>query len=140
VDPLILSEKLESLRRCVQRIEEKRAESAEALRRDPDRQDILGLNLTRAIQLCVDIASHVLTETEQAAPQSMGEAFDLLAAEGVISDTLRKRMRAAVGFRNIAIHSYQAIDWDIVHAITHDGLEDFRSFAACIAPMIGESD
>jgi len=136
VDPLILAEKLEALRRCVKRVEDKRASSAEALRKDVDRQDILSLNLTRAVQLCVDIASHVLTDTERPPPQTMGEAFELLAAEGIISVALSKRMRAAVGFRNVAIHSYDAINWDIVHAITHDGLEDFRSFAAGIASML----
>ena len=72
----------------------------------------------------------------QPAPQTMGETFDLLAAEGVISAALCKRMRGAVGFRNIAVHSYQAIDWDIVHAITHEGMDDFREFAAAIGAQL----
>ena len=139
MDPVILAEKLESLRRCVERVETKRPASAKALRENADLQDILTLNLTRAVQLCVDIASHVLTDTKRAAPETMGEAFDLLAAEGVISDSLRARMRAAVGFRNVAVHSYQAIDWDIVHAIAQDGVVDFRSFAAAVASLLPES-
>ena len=49
MDSLILAEKLESLRRCVRRLEEKRAASAEALAEDPDRQDILSLNISRAV-------------------------------------------------------------------------------------------
>lgn len=136
MDPLILSEKIEALRRCVRRIEDRRVESAQALHQDPDRQDILSLNITRAVQLCVDMATHVLADTSQPAPQTMGEAFELLAAEGVISDTLRARMRAAVGFRNVAVHAYQAIDWDIVHAISHEGLEDFREYAAAMARLL----
>jgi uncharacterized protein YutE (UPF0331/DUF86 family) len=136
MDPLILAEKLESLRRCVARIEDRRADSAEALRHDIDRQDILSLNLTRAVQLCVDMAVHVLSDTEQPPPQTMGEAFDQLAAERLITPELAKRMRAAVGFRNVAVHSYQAIDWDIVHAITHRGLEDFRRFAASLGNLL----
>jgi uncharacterized protein YutE (UPF0331/DUF86 family) len=132
VDRIVLDEKLESLRRCVARIETARAPSAEALRTDVDRQDILSLNLTRAVQLCVDIASRILSRSERAAPQSMGEAFDLLVADGVIPADLGRRMRAAVGFRNIAIHAYRKIEWDIVHAITHEGVEDFRRFAACV--------
>lgn len=136
MDPLILAEKLESLRRCVFRIEERRAESAEALRQDIDRQDILSLNLTRAVQLCVDAAVHVLVDREQPPPQTMGEAFDQLAAERLISPELAKRMRAAVGFRNIAVHTYQTIDWDIVHHISHRGLEDFRQFAASLAKLL----
>ena len=108
MDPVILAEKLEALRWCVRRIEERRAASANALREDLDRQDILSVNLTRAVQLCVDMAAHVLSDTSQPAPQTMGEAFDLLCAEGIIDAGLRDRMRAAVGFRNVAVHSYQA--------------------------------
>lgn len=136
MDPLILGEKVEALRHCVQRVEAKRVESPDLLRADPDRQDIISLNLTRAVQLCVDMAAHVLADTEQPAPQTMAEAFDLLAAEGLIDDSLAARMRSAVGFRNVAVHSYQAIDWDIVHAITYDGLEDFRAFASRMAVLI----
>lgn len=136
MDPLILTEKIESLRRCVERVESRRAESSEQLRVDPDRQDIVSLNLTRAVQLCVDMATHVLVDTAQPAPQTMAEAFDLLAAEGVIEADLAARMRGAVGFRNVAVHSYQAIDWEIVHRITHEGLEDFRAFASRMADRI----
>ena len=138
MDPLILSGKLESLRRCISRIEQRRADSADALRQDIDRQDILNLNLTRAVQLCVDMAVHVLSDREQPPPLTMGEAFDQLAAERLITPNLAKRMRAAVGFRNVAVHRYQAIDWDIVHNITHRGLEDFRQFAASLASLLPE--
>jgi len=136
MDRLIVAEKLESLRRCVQRIEERRVATVDALRADPDRQDVLSLNITRAVQLCVDLAAHVLSDTKQPAPQTMGETFDLLAAEGVIPATLCKRMRGAVGFRDIAVHSYQAIGWDIVHTITHEGMDDFRQFAAAIGAQL----
>lgn len=138
MDSLILSEKLEALRRCIERIESRRTDTAEALRRDADRQDILSLNLTRAVQLCVDMAVHVLSDTEQPAPQTMGEAFDLLAAEGAIPASIADRMRSAVGFRNIAVHNYQAVDWDIVHAIAHEGLEDFRHFARHMANLLDD--
>lgn len=136
MDSIILSEKLEALRRCIERIESRRTATADTLRQDVDRQDILSLNLTRAVQLCVDMAIHVLSDTEQPAPQTMGEAFDLLAEEGAIPTSLAACMRAAVGFRNIAVHNYQAVDWDIVHAITHEGLEDFRDFARHMAALI----
>lgn len=136
MDPLILSSKLEALRRCVKRIEERRARSADELRASVDLQDIVSVNITRAVQLCVDVAAHVLADSDQPAPQTMGDAFDGLVAAGVITGELGKRLRGAVGFRNIAVHSYQAIDWDIVHAITYDGIEDFRQFAAAVARCI----
>lgn len=130
MDRLILNEKLESLRRCVQRIKDKRTQSAEALANDADRQDIITLNLTRAVQLCVDIAAHLISESRQPAPQTMADSFDHLARLGCISTDLAHRMQSAVGFRNIAIHQYQSIDWQIVHHITHERLGDFREFAS----------
>ena len=59
MDRVILTEKLESLRRCLQRIEAKTPGDVESLRGDPDLQDIVVLNLTRAVQVCVDIGSLV---------------------------------------------------------------------------------
>jgi len=47
MDSVVVAEKLESLRRCIQRIEERRTPTADALRSDTDRQDILSVNLTR---------------------------------------------------------------------------------------------
>lgn len=136
MDSVILAEKLEALRKCVRRLEEKRASSADELREDIDRQDILTLNLTRAVQLCVDMATHVLAATEEPAPATMGESFDGLLRLDLIDRELCERLQAAVGFRNVAIHNYQKIDWDIVHAITWQHLDDFRRFAQAVSTQI----
>ena len=138
MDPVVLAEKLEALRRCLARIESRRAQSAAALQQDADRQDIIALNLTRAVQLCVDMAMHVLVDTEQPAPRTMAESFEGLRAEGLIPADLAERMRRAVGFRNVAVHSYQAIDWAIVHTITHEGIDDFEAFARALAEHLDD--
>lgn len=57
MDTVVLVEKLESLRRCIRRIEAKKPDNADQLKQDIDLQDILVLNLTRAILLSVDIGS-----------------------------------------------------------------------------------
>ena len=59
MDNELIEQKLESLRRCLQRIQEKCPSSAEVLTRDIDLQDIVSINLTRAIQLCVDIGEEL---------------------------------------------------------------------------------
>jgi uncharacterized protein YutE (UPF0331/DUF86 family) len=40
-----------------------------------------------------------------------------------------ERMTKAVGFRNTALHAYQAIDWEIVFRIATEHLDDFRAFS-----------
>jgi len=132
VDGLIVAEKIEALRRCVRRIEDRRATTAAELRQDVDRQDILSLNLTRAVQLCVDIAAHVLSGTERQAPQTMGEAFALLAEDGRISAELARRLRAAVGFRNIAVHDYETLQLPIAIRIIETHLDEFLDYSSCL--------
>ena len=138
MDSVVVTEKLESLRRCIRRVEEKCPAKLEDLVSDPDLQDILVLNLTRAVQLCVDIGSHIISNSEQVAPQTMGEIFPALAQSGFISNTTSDKLRKAVGFRNIAVHNYQTISWEVVHAVSTHSLEDFKSFAKDVSQLLGE--
>jgi uncharacterized protein YutE (UPF0331/DUF86 family) len=138
MDRLILQEKLESLRRCIARVEAKRPSTLTQLESDPDLQDIIVLNLTRAVQVCVDIGTHILSTTDALAPRSMGEVFSALEKAGLISGATVDAMRRAVGFRNVAVHNYDVINWAIVHAISEHHLEDFRRFAREISASLAD--
>ena len=61
-----------------------------------------------------------------------GYTFDILAQAGILSVELAGRMKKAVGFRNLAIHNYDAINWVIVYAIARDRLTDFEDFAKAV--------
>lgn len=135
MDSRLIEEKLESLRRCLQRISLKCPADAETLAADLDAQDIVSLNLTRAVQLSVDVAAHLIASREIPAPDTMGQAFDALADAGLIPPSLSRRLKQAVGFRNLAVHDYGAIDWHIVHGICRHCLDDFREFAAAILKL-----
>lgn len=136
MDRELIAEKIESLRRCVRRFEKKRAKTVEALENDLDRQDILSVNLTRAVQLCVDAAAHLVAETDRPSSETMADAFEHLYQMDIISAPLAKRLEGAVGFRNVAIHAYRSIDWEIVHSITHERLDDFRQFARSVPAVL----
>ena len=136
MDAVILENKLDSLGRCIQRVEAKCPENAATLRDDPDLQDIVVLNLSRAVQLCVDIANHWLADSSQPPPATMGQSFDLLAREACIPDDLSERLKKSVGFRNIAVHNYEDLDWTIVHAVATRHLDDFRAFARALDAAI----
>ena len=136
MDRAVVEQKLESLRRCVLRIESKVPPTAEVLTADFDLQDIISLNLSRAVQLAVDIGAHLISELNLPAPDTMGQTFDLLERSGLIDATLALRMRKAVGFRNIATHNYDQINWQIVHNIVKHHLDDFAAFARVITQQI----
>ena len=132
MDNEVIEQKLESLRQCLHRIQGKCPSSAESLAKDFDLQDIVTLNLTRAIQLCVDIGAHLIAGKDIFPPATMGQTFDVLAELGAINIELATRMKKAVGFRNIAVHNYEAIDWQIVHAIATRHISDFKDFAQAV--------
>ncbi len=129
MDETVLNEKWESLRRCLKRVEDKTPATTGDLARDVDAQDIIVLNWQRAVQTCVDIAAHVISELELAAPRTMADTFITLRDGGVLSPDTSLALVRATGFRNVAVHAYTAIDWAIVHRICREHLSDFRSFA-----------
>ena len=133
----LVAQKLESLRRCIQRVESKLPDSVETLLTDLDAQDIVSLNLTRAVQMSVDIASHWLAgHSESTAPKTMEEAFEILANSGTIEPELAVKMRKLVGLRNLIIHNYDDVNWEIVFAICQYHLSDFRAFAQVFSDLI----
>ncbi len=133
MDREVVEQKLESLRRCLRRIETKCPADAATLASDLDLQDIVSLNLSRAVQISVDISAHLIAGMEVPPPDTMGQTFDILAQAGVLNSELAVSLKKAVGFRNVAVHSYENINWEIVHSIVKYHLADFSAFAKVVA-------
>ena len=133
MDPALIERKLESLDRCIQRINEKYPDSPNDLAEDYDRQDIIAVNLERGVQSCVDLATHLLAAGKLPLPASAAEAFRSLAAEGMIDRAIADQMAKAVGLRNIAVHEYSRLDWEQIHEYLPHALENLRGFARAIA-------
>lgn len=138
MDREVVEQKLESLRRCLWRIETKCPMDAATLIADIDLQDIVSLNLSRAVQISVDIGAHLIAGMDVPPPDTMGQTFDLLAQEGVLNSELASSLKKAVGFRNIAVHNYERINWEIVHSIVKYHLADFSAFAKIVAVKLGQ--
>lgn len=105
---------------------------------DIDLQDIISLKLSRAVQISVDIGAHLIAGMEVPLPDTMGQTFDLLAQGGILNKELASRLRKAVGFRNIAVHNYESINWNIVHSIARNQLADFSGFARVVSERLAK--
>ncbi len=138
MDQQVISNKIESLRRCLDRVEQRCPDSLDALIIDLDAQDVLALNLSRAVQLCVDISLHIQSSSNQPGPQTMAEAFTGLAATNIINTLIEQRMRKAVGFRNVVIHDYQKINWEIAYIVATERLNDFKEFAKSVSKLLDD--
>jgi uncharacterized protein YutE (UPF0331/DUF86 family) len=130
-EPLI-SRKALSLIRCLKRIEEKRPGNLEELRHSLDLQDIISVNLERAIQISVDITAIIIAGKNLGSGNTMAEGFRVLEDAGILSSELSYKMQKSVAFRNISVHEYQEIDWGIVFDVIHHHLENFKDFLKAI--------
>jgi uncharacterized protein YutE (UPF0331/DUF86 family) len=138
MDRDIIMRKLDSLARCVRRIEEKRPATLDELLKDVDIQDILSINLERAVQVSVDIGAHVIADLSVPPPRTMEDVFAVLTAEKLIPEESGLALRRAVGFRNLSVHAYDQVDWERVFDIVHQRLDDFRKFADAIAHIVSD--
>ena len=132
MNSVVIASKLESLRRCLDRITSKKPDTLDQLLEDIDMQDILALNLERSIQLCVDIANHILASSDDSPAMSMAESFERLSAMEIISQELAANLRRAVGFRNLSVHAYDKIDWNLVWTNIERDLKDLVNFVEII--------
>ena len=124
----VLGQKLENLRNCSLRLQSKYPISAEILATDFDVQDIISVNLERAVQSCIDIATHIASDFDDVSGMSAASLFNELAKKKVISQSNADLMVKAVGFRNLLVHRYATIEWKRVFdnlAIDLNLLKDF---------------
>jgi uncharacterized protein YutE (UPF0331/DUF86 family) len=92
MNSIVIKTKLESLRKCLDRIESKKPKTLEDLFKDIDTQDIIALNLERSVQLCVDIANHILSSLDDAPAMSMAESFERLSQKKIIPHELGQNL------------------------------------------------
>jgi uncharacterized protein YutE (UPF0331/DUF86 family) len=129
VDRDLVLAKVETLERSLARIAAVRERSG----LDPlDRQDIIVLNLQRAVQAMLDLAAHVVAREGLGIPDDLAASFELLKRAAILDDDLAGRMRRMTGFRNVAVHEYRKLDPDVVESIVRERLGDLRAFAKTI--------
>lgn len=132
MDKVLLQKKLEMLVRCIDRIKSQNVSSPEELESNLDKQEIIILNLQRAVQICIDIGNHILLDYS-VTPATMADTFKSMAEKGIISVSNAANLAKAVAFRNIAVHQYDTLDNKIIFDIINNHLVDFSDFAASIA-------
>jgi uncharacterized protein YutE (UPF0331/DUF86 family) len=136
VDRDVALAKIATIDRGLQRIADVRGQRRAALL-PVDVEDIVLLNLQRALQAAIDLAAHVVATEGYGLPASVADAFSLLEGQGVLGALLAERLRRMVGFRNILIHNYRALDPAIVETIIARRLDDLRAFSARIVERYG---
>lgn len=120
----VLMQKLASIDRCVRQVREFVGGDMDRLKQQLV-QDAVVLNLQRACEQAIDAAARVVSIRRLGVPADSAEAFTLLERAGALTPMTAARMRAMVGFRNVAVHQYQVLDQAILRAVVERHLDDF---------------
>jgi uncharacterized protein YutE (UPF0331/DUF86 family) len=132
VDRDLIIAKAASVRVHVDRIAAKTGFELQVFLGDVDRQDIVAFNLHLAVENCIDIAAHIISENGWGVPGSASEMFYLLRDKGILDPQLTERMIKGLGLRNLIVHEYGKTDLKMLYTTVRNDLTDLDSYLAQI--------
>lgn len=119
----VIINKIETIKRCIKRIEEEYANTPSNLE-NYTKQDSIILNLQRMCEATLDLGLHYIKIKKLEIPQTSKQIFEVLEKNGVIDKKTSINMQGMVGFRNIAVHDYQSLNIEILQKIIEKHLGD----------------
>lgn len=132
VDKVLIGRKLEKVESYLKQIRLKKDPGISLFIQNSDLQSIILFNLIQAIQSCIDMGSHIISDSEWETPSTQAEIFEILASRKVITKALAKKMIQMAGFRNRIVHEYEKTDMTIVHTIWKKHIADIESFCRAV--------
>src|SRR6056297_3505726 len=124
----ILINKYEIIKRCIKRINEEYQNNPDNLN-NYTKQDSIILNIQRLSEASIDIAMHITAELDLGVPQNSRDAFQFLEENNLIEEDLAEKLKAVVGFRNIAVHEYLKLNLKIVEAVIEKEIKEVKNFS-----------
>lgn len=128
----VLLNKVAIIERCLARVESEYRGHEDELETNFTRQDSIILNLQRACEASIDAAMHLVRVRKLGVPQESRDAFDLLSGASIITDAQSERLKAMVGFRNVAVHDYRKLNIEVVRKIIEEHVCDFKEFGRAV--------
>jgi len=132
VDDILILKKLASLGEYGSQLNEYAGISVPDYRLDWKVQRIVERTLQMMIEICADIANHIIADQGLRTPQTYAETFQILGENGILSPEKSQVMEKMAKFRNIVVHQYETVDAEIVVMILKKHLGDFEEFSFAV--------
>jgi uncharacterized protein YutE (UPF0331/DUF86 family) len=100
-------------------------------------RDLAAFYLQLAIQDCIDLAVHWVSDAGWSPPEDAASAFTALADHQVIPRELARVLEDAVRLRNRIAHGYALIDHQRLYDEAREGTPKLKQFLATIAEEAG---
>ncbi len=136
VDKDLILRKLADLDQYLSQVSEYKDITAERYQQEWRTQRIVERTLQLAIEVCLDIANHIIADRRLRVPATYAEVFGVLAEARLLDPTERDAMVRMSGFRNLIVHEYARIDPAMVVRILREHLGDFARFKTAVLRWI----
>lgn len=128
VDKTLVMRKLSELEEYLNQVREFSSITLQEYTDNWKTQRIIERTLQLMIELCTDIAGHLISSERLRVPTSYADTFKVLLEGNLIDPSLYQVMERMAKFRNIVVHHYDKIDESIVVTILREHLDDFLLF------------
>ena len=136
VDRELVLRKAADLDQYLGQLSEYRDITVEQYRSDWKTQRIIERTLQMAIEVCLDVATHVIADRKLRVPATYAEAFEILSEAGLLDPGLRDVMVRVSGFRNLIVHEYARLDPAMIVRILREHLADLARFKTAVLGWI----
>lgn len=136
VDKTLVMRKLSELEEYLNQVREFSSITLQEYTDNWKTQRIIERTLQLMIELCTDIAGHLISSERLRVPTSYADTFKVLLEGTLIDSSLYQVMERMAKFRNIVVHHYDKIDESIVVTILRDHLDDFLLFRDAILKIL----
>ena len=121
----VLASKHASLNRCLNRIRDVWERPSDLpFEEDLDKQELIILNLTRAFEILLDMANHLVRIKKLGWPNNSAETFNLLEEAGLITADMKTNLKRGNAMRNVMVHRYEDIDPGKVRNVVENYLDE----------------
>jgi uncharacterized protein YutE (UPF0331/DUF86 family) len=100
-------------------------------------QRIVERTLQMMVEICLDVANHIISDKGYRRPVGYADHFTVLRENRILSTRLTARMEKMAKFRNLIVHNYDKVDTEIVVGILKKNLADFDAFKTAVVKFLG---
>jgi uncharacterized protein YutE (UPF0331/DUF86 family) len=136
VDKSLVLKKLASLEQYRNQLREYSTLTVAEYRADWKIQRIVERTLQMMIELCTDVAGHLIADRELRTPENYADTFRVLGENAILTQDQTAIMEKMAKFRNIVVHQYETVDAEIVILVLQKHLDDFDLFKNLIVTSL----
>jgi uncharacterized protein YutE (UPF0331/DUF86 family) len=136
VDKTLILRKLAELEEYLGQVKEYANITVDRYSKDWKAQRIVERTLQMMIEICADVAGHIISDKGYRVPATYADTFRVLYENDMLNEELFETMEKIAKFRNIIVHHYDKVDAEVVAGILKKDLKDFSAYKDAIINIL----